>query len=121
MTLDLSNTFITFYLQGNKPEGSLTVALKSKYNNKYLIDGDTQYLVVTPIEWYTNWWKAQFTFATADYRAKDIAGYYNFELYDSTETLLLTKLVKVVNSWKGSQNTYHVGDNDNTEQYIMYK
>jgi len=120
MTLDLSNPFITFYLQDSKPAGTLLVALKSHYNNKYLMDGNTQYLTVTPVEWYTNWWKAQFTFATADYRDKDIAGFYDFELY-ANDVLVLTKLTKVINSWKGNQNTYYTGSNENNEQYIMFK
>ena len=120
MTLDLSNSFITFYLQGEKPSGALSVALKSHYSNEYLMDGDTQYLVVTPVEWYANWWKAQFTFATADYRDKDIAGFYNFELY-ANDVLVLTKLTKVINNNGISPNTTFASNDENNEQVIYYR
>jgi len=120
MTLDLSNTTVTILLQGSKPSGSMTVSLLSKYNNQYLLDGEDSRLPITPVEWNTNWWKGTFTFGTSDYTDKDIAGYYDFELYEDA-TLVLTKLCKVINSWKGTQNTYHVGDNESNEQYIMYK
>ena len=120
MTLDLSNSTVNFFLQDSKPEGDLYVKLKSHYNNKYLLDGATDELAVTPIEWYTNWWKGSFTFATADYTDKDIAGFYDFELY-ADDVLVLTKLTKVINSWKGDQNIYYTGSNENNEQYIMFK
>jgi hypothetical protein len=119
MTIDLSNSVVYFYLLGEKPSGSLYVSLKSKYNNKYLTDGSSTQLEVTPVEWYTNWWKGSFEFQSSSYENIDIAGYYDFELYTSN-SLSSTKLVKVVNNWDNIKDTFYTGSNENNEQIIYY-
>lgn len=121
MTIDFSQTTGELYFYGTRASAvTWHCKLKSKYNNDYLKFGaSTTELSLTVDQYKTNWYS--FDWSNSYNQTRDIAGYYFLHLYGDS-VLLLSKLVKVVNSSANPVDVKFVStDNENNEQVIYYR
>ena len=132
MLIDLSNTTGVIYFQGTRPAETFSyMKLYSKYNNKYIlnganISGANPYFPLTEDSNEANWFSFSWLYDNTDLQAEDVGGYYNVEIYNSADAIILPiQLAKVVNSFEfRGQPTDTISfpsSNETNEQYTFFR
>jgi hypothetical protein len=132
MLIDLSTTTGLIYFQGTKLSGTYAyMKLYSKYNNKYIlnnanISGVNPYFPLTTGPSNPNWYGLSWAYDNLDLQAEDVGGYYNLEIYNSADEIILPiQLAKVTNGFEfRGQPTDTISfpsSNETNEQYTFFR
>ena len=132
MLIDLSNTTGLIYFQGTKlSETYAYMKLYSKYNNKYILNGENisganPYFPLVTGPSNPNWYGLSWSFTNTDLQAEDVGGYYNIEIYNDADVIILPiQLTKVTNGFefRGQPTTTVAFDssNETNEQYTFFR
>lgn len=130
MLIDLSNTTVDLYFDGNLDfgVGDYSLILTSLYNNLYILnDADTgdgvggfELEILESNERFT---KVRFDFTNTELQTKDIEGIYQWAYYFGQE-LKVYGMCKVVNASEttgSSGNTEYISNNEFNTNYTFYK
>ena len=132
MLIDLSNTTGIIYFQGTKPAEAFSyMKLYSKYNNKYILNGGdisgvNPYFPLTAGSSEANWFSFSWSYDNTDLQAEDVGGYYNLEIYNSTDTIVLPiQLAKITNGFEfrgqPTDTISFTSSNETNEQYTFFR
>lgn len=132
MTLDFSGLagVLTIY-KANVLTVPNRFFLKSKYDNEYILNGEDVYLTEPyfPLAIVTNndrYQQFTWTYTNTKLQTDDIGGYYEIIFQkDSLPIPQLQRLVKVKNAFVNDgiteDTTVHISDNEQNEQYTLFR
>lgn len=132
MLIDLSNTTGIIYFQGTKPAEVFSyMKLYSKYNNKYILNGENisttfSHFPITEDDYERNWFSFAWTYTNTDLRNEDVGGYYNVEIYNTADEIVLPiQLAKVTNGFEfrgqPADTVSFPSSNETNEQYTFFR